>query len=160
MNSKELLSYLDIPFSFQSRPVPVQPQVRVVWGLSILVLILYLSSRGKKSSIARLHLLNWALRNSDNAEKLLSVIRSESRSLLSPISFEPGFNQAITYAISESLVKRNKSGKIFLTEKGVVLAKEVISNDDCLQHERNFLVKIKNSATESLANSLFKGILQ
>ena len=59
MDNQELLNYLvDIPFTFHQRPTPLEPQFRVIWGLSILVLILYICSRGKKSSVSRLHFLS------------------------------------------------------------------------------------------------------
>lgn len=66
MQTGELLEYFDIPFSFYERPTPLQPQLRVVWGLATLVLILEICSRSQRSSTSRLHLLNWAVRNNEN----------------------------------------------------------------------------------------------
>jgi hypothetical protein len=81
MKEHELLELLDLPFSFRSQPTPTQPQLRVIWGLSILALILKICSRGDRSSIPRMHVLNWATKNSENRENLINILENHSSPL-------------------------------------------------------------------------------
>jgi hypothetical protein len=157
MQAQELLEYLDIPFSFYERPTPLQPQLRIVWGLSILVLILELCSRGKSSSVSRLHLLNWSIRNSKNRDLIIEFIENRLSPLTTLIQYDPGFNRAIEYALEESLIEmRNSNSKIFLTPNGGKMAKEIIALDNCFEEEKNFLREKGAFITETLAKSLLK----
>jgi hypothetical protein len=142
MQTQELLAYLDIEFSFREQPVPLQPQLRVIWGLSILVLILHICSRGGRSSITRLHLLNWAIRNHESRERLTEVLKNRSSPFANLIRCEPGFNRAIEYALAESLVEivnSSKNLRICLSQKGRQLANEIIEDKNCLRDEKVFL---------------------
>jgi hypothetical protein len=156
MEDRELLEYLNIPFYFRSQPVPIQPQSRVIWGLSILVLILRISSRNARSSVTRLHLLNWGLRNDVNRKRLVELIESNS-SPLAAIRCDPGFDQAIQYAIAESLVEvvsGAKNIRICLSDKGCQFANEIIAEEECLVEEKKFLREKCSSVTEGLATKL------
>lgn len=155
MQTQELLEYLDIPFSFHERPTPLQPQLRIVWGLATLVLILE-CSRGQRSSISRLHLLNWAVRNSENRKRLIELLENRLSSLATLIRYEPGFNRAIEYALAEGLIEMKNNGRICLAEKGRKLAKEVIALGNCLEEEKKFLKEKGSAVTETLAESLLK----
>ncbi|MEA5467206.1 hypothetical protein [Leptothoe sp. PORK10 BA2] len=160
MQTQELLDYLDIEFSFRDQPVPLQPQLRVIWGLSILVLILHICCRGGRSSVARLHLLNWSLRNNENRERLTELLENRLSPFATLIRCEPGFNRAIEYAIAESLVEvvdGSQNLRIRLLEKGRQLANEIIE-EDCLQAEKAFLREKCVPVTEKLAKSLLKQI--
>jgi len=160
MQPQELLDYLDIEFSFRDQPVPLQPQLRVIWGLSILVLILHICCRDGRSSVARLHLLNWTVRNNENRERLTELLENRLSPFATLIRCEPGFNRAIEYAIAESLVEvvdGSQNLRIRLLEKGRQLANEIIE-EDCLQDEKAFLREKCSSVTEKLAKSLLRQI--
>ncbi|MCY7331783.1 MAG: hypothetical protein LH649_03800 [Pseudanabaena sp. CAN_BIN31] len=159
METQELLEYLDIPFSFQKRETPLLPQYRVIWGLSILVLILEISSYGKSSSIKRLHLLNWAIRSDENRQRMSKLIEDRSSIVSEFIKYDPGFTRAIEYAIADDLVKMKNNTKnkpIYLIEKGTKLAKEIIATKNCLEEEKTFLRQKGKLITNELAESLFE----
>jgi hypothetical protein len=156
MRTQELLEYLNISFSFCERPTPLQPQLRVIWGLSILVLILEVCSRSKRSSISRLHLLNWGIRNNENRERIVELLENRLSPSAILIQYEPGFNKAIDYALAEELIKSETNGRVSLMQNGQKLAKEIISLDDCLEEEKKFLRSKGSVITEKLAKILFK----
>jgi hypothetical protein len=156
MQTQELLEYFDIPFSFHKQPTPLQPQLRVVWGLSTLVLILKICSRSQRSSISRLHLLSWAIRSAENRERMVELLENRLSPLVNLIHYDPGFNRAIEYALAEGLIEAQNKGRVSLTQNGIKLAQEIIHLEDCLEEEKTFL-KIRGSAiTETLAKSLLK----
>jgi len=159
MNSQDLLAYLDVPFSFQKRPNPLSPQYRVIWGLSILVLILEVGSNRKSSSIKRLHLLNWAIKSDENQQQMSKLIENRSSIVSEFIKYDPAFTRAIEYAIADELVemKNNKKNKpLCLIEKGTKLVKEIIAVKSCLEDEKTFLRQKGKLITNELAESLFK----
>lgn len=160
MQEQEVLEYLDIPFSFHERPTPLQPQLRVIWGLSALVLILKIASRAKSSSVSRLHLLNWAIRNSENRERVVELIERKSSLFATLVQYNPGFNRAIEYALAEGLIEmKTKNAKIFLTHSGENVAGEIISLENCFEEEKKFLKKKGSLITEDLAKKIFKANL-
>jgi len=161
MQDQELLDYLDVRFSFREQPIPLQPQLRVIWGLSILVLILHICCRRERSSITRLHLLNWAVRDNENRERLIALLENRWSPFVNLIRCEPGFNRAIEYAIAESLVEvvdGSNDLRIHLLNKGRQLANEIIAEENCLQDEKVFLREKCSSVTEELAKSLLRQI--
>lgn len=142
MQNKELIELLDIPFSFSEQPAPLEPQLRVIWGMSILVLILKICSRGRRSSIPRLHLINWSLRNNRNRERLIELLENNLSPWGGSIGYDPGFSRAIEYAIAESIVgldENTENLRVHLSEKGRTLADEIIEIEDCLAEEKKFL---------------------
>jgi hypothetical protein len=156
MQTQELLECLDIPFSFHKRPTPLQPQLRVSWGLAILVLILETCSRSQRSSISRLHTLNWAIRSNENRKVMIELLENRLSPLANLVGYEPGFNKAIEYAVGEGLIELKNKGRVSLTQNGRKLAREIIAVEDCLEEEKKFL-KTKGSAiTEQLTKSLLK----
>jgi hypothetical protein len=156
MDSSELLEYLDIPFRFQERPIPLAPQLRTVWGFTILVLILKICSRGQRSSVSRLHLLNWAVRNHENGNKMINILENRSSPMVNLIQCDPGFTKAIEYAVAEGLVRMENNGRVCLQDTGKKLAEEIISLEECLQEEKKFLKSKGSSVTEKLATQLLK----
>ncbi|PZV10280.1 MAG: hypothetical protein DCF32_00230 [Leptolyngbya sp.] len=159
MQTDELIDLFDIPFAFRGQPTPLQPQLRIIWGLSILVLILSICSRSNRSSIPRLHVLNWALRSSQNRERLISLLEDNSSPLGILVRYEPGFNRAIEYAIAESIVEPMGSSqnlRIQLLEKGKQFAQEISDLSDCLEEEKIFLRERGAAVNETFVKNLLR----
>lgn len=157
LSTQELLSYLDIPFSFQERPTPLQAQSRVIWGLSMVTLILHICCRGKRSSITRLHLLNWSVRSAKNKKLLLEFLENRNSPMSVLIRYEPSFNRAVEYALADGLVEMTgKKGSIKLTTKGQQLSHEILTDDTILKEEKEFLRSVGPAVTEELAKSLVR----
>ncbi|MBD2234402.1 hypothetical protein [Phormidium tenue] len=156
MDNQDIFNLIDIPFSFQKRPSPLYYPYRTVWGISILVLILHVCSRGKRSSITRLHILNWATRNSENQTKIVELLEGRLSRTSLIVSHDPGFDRAIEYSIAEGLAVVEGKARIKLVAKGIQMAKEIMSIEDCLLEEKVFLQKKGSSLTEGLSASLLK----
>ncbi|PZV23333.1 MAG: hypothetical protein DCF12_19205 [Snowella sp.] len=152
MDNQELLNYLvDIPFTFHQRPTPLEPQFRVIWGLSILVLILYICSRGKKSSVSRLHFLSWAVRSAENRENLIELLENRHSPLAALVQYDPSFDRAIKYALAEKLVETDNGKTIRLAPNGLTLVQQIIQTENCLKEEKDFLTQKAVLVTETQA---------
>jgi hypothetical protein len=154
MDDQELLDYLDIPFTFHKRPNPIEPQIRVVWGLSILVLILFICSRGKKSSISRLHFLSWAVRSPENRTTLIELLENRNSPLLNLVQYDPSFDRAIKYAIAEKLVDTDNGKILSLTSSGKSLAEQIMKLNNCLEEEKQILTQKGASVNETLTKEI------
>jgi hypothetical protein len=142
---------IDQPFSFRRKPIPVPAEARPPWKLAELLVMLQVSSRGGKSSLKRLHLLNWAVRSSANRLRF-----KESRKAVLPlfrfnVRFEPAFSRAIDLATGAKLVEWIGGDRIQLSAEGSDLAQRLLKEPGVLQQERDFFLELGKSVTEKEA---------
>ena len=123
----------------------------------MVAIILHICCRGKRSSITRLHLLNWAARSAKNKEMLIVFLENRTSPMTALIRYEPGFNRAIEYALADKLVEMTgKKGSVKLTEKGQIFSNEILVDDEVFRDEKEFLRTIGAAVTEDLAKSLVR----
>jgi hypothetical protein len=147
-----LASGVDLPFTFKRRPVPVPAETRPLWKIAALLFMLRLSSRGGKSSLKRLHLLNWAVRSPAN-RVLFADLRHASLPLFRfNVRFEPAFSRAIDLAVGNGLVSWVGGDRIQISAKGHGLVDDFLKDDSILSDERAFLTSLGKSLTESEAD--------
>ncbi len=72
---------IGLPFRFKRKPMPIAAELRPDWKMATLLLILDVSSYAGKSSLKRLHLLNWAIRSPQ-----FQVEFEDAREILCPCS--------------------------------------------------------------------------
>lgn len=146
---------LDAAFLFRRRPVALPADLRPTWRIGLLVLLLCLCCRQQRSSLTRLHVLNWAVRSEANHEDLTALIEGR----LSPdqliVRFEPAFNRAIDFAIGEGLVKRVDGSRIELTESGKAFAEEISKSAEVYVTEKKLAGAIKQKVSETLVDNMF-----
>tara|TARA_R110002167_G_scaffold234711_1_gene439999 strand:- start:12296 stop:12745 length:450 start_codon:yes stop_codon:yes gene_type:complete len=94
---------------FDRKAMPVIPEHRPMYKICQILLILKLSSIGGKSSLIRLHLFNWALK--DEKRKHVLMISADKKELSFGVwGIDPSLNMALNYANSEGLIGLNNSG--------------------------------------------------
>ncbi|MBB1519787.1 hypothetical protein [Aquipseudomonas guryensis] len=140
---------------FQQRPTPVLPEHRPLYKISQILLILFLASRGNRSSLARLHLFNWALKSPDRTARLSAAARSKSLNI-SAWGFDPALAIAINFACAEELISTSGGG-YDLTDKGEALAKEITRDPHTLPGEKEALITIGKGITEGMVEAIAKG---
>src|ERR1017187_2281073 len=142
------------PFRFTRRPMAIAAELRPDWKIGALLLILHLSSRGGKSSLRRLHILNWALRSVKNRAEFEQV-REHQQALFSfQFRFEPALGRAINLAVGEKLVEWVGGNRLQITAKGKRWVTEILKDEDVMQEERDFLERIGKSITEPVATEM------
>lgn len=140
---------------FQRRPSPVLPEHRPLYKIAQLVLILSLASRGGKSSLARLHLFNWAFKSGDRGERLSHAVRAKSLNVTA-WGFDPALAIALRYAVAEGLVSVNGSG-YQLTDVGKIFAKSIGDDPEVLWAEKTLLTEVGKGITEKMVDAVAKG---
>jgi hypothetical protein len=157
--SAELVpSEIDLPFQFRRRPIPLAPDLRPDWKIMMLLLILRLSSKGGKSSLTRLHVLNWAVRSEKHQAEFIATLESSKPLFSFKVRFEPAFSRAIDFAAASSLVEWVSGDRIKLTEQGTRWAAKAEEDKDLMVQERAFFSRIGKRITESQAKALLSGL--
>ncbi|MCZ4323981.1 hypothetical protein [Pseudomonas anguilliseptica] len=140
---------------FQQRPASVLPEHRPLYKIAQILLILFLASRGSRSSLARLHLLNWALKSPDRTARLSAAASSKSLNI-SAWGFDPALAIAMNFACAEELISTS-GGSYELTDRGQILAKEIARDELILPDEKEALLKIGKGITEGMVEAIAKG---
>jgi hypothetical protein len=146
-------------FSFQRRPTPVPGDLRIAWRVA-LILVMLGCSRSNRASLAKLHILNDAVR-SDQHGRLKAALAGALLDLPWSFRVEPAFARAIDFVVGEKLAKWTKvTGRaaLQLTKVGVEAAKGVIGLEDALVTERPIVSDLAKEITErAIANLLGEG---
>lgn len=131
---------------FRRREMPIDVRSRISWRTSYILLLIWLS-RGKKSSLQRLHILHTIYDNNyDPTAPSTEWIR-----------FDPSINSAIDYNMQSGLVTFSK-GRYSVTEKGLVFCNQLKADSDIKILTSTF-ANITKQVTEEVVKSLMKGML-
>ena len=139
---------------FVRRPSPVLVEHRPLYKITQLLLILQMSSRGGKSTLPRLHLFNWALKNTDRIQKLVDAAEAKALNITA-WGFDPALAIAIRFAVAENLLETTSTG-YQITDKGRTFINEVLTDTDAFAPERKLLTKIGKDITEGMVEKVAK----
>ncbi|MBX4957341.1 hypothetical protein HJB53_04780 [Rhizobium lentis] len=151
--------FLDIlsssTFTFNFRPEPIAGDLRMAWGISVLLLCVFFS-RGKKASFQKLQFLAHSVRLEEGREEALGLITGRYRPLDVSVRVEPWLNRAVAFAHSMGLVSVHKGLTVALTEEGQKAAEAIAKDQDVLKDEREFLSAVAPKLTESFMKAVWR----
>jgi hypothetical protein len=142
-------------FSFQRRPTPVPGDLRIVWRVA-LILVMLGSSRSNRASLAKLHILNDAVRSNQHG-RLKAVLAASHRDLPWGFRVEPAFARAIDFVVGEKLAVWTKAtgrAALQLTKVGVEAVEAVMRLEDTLVTERSIVSDLAKAITETTVATL------
>lgn len=148
---------LDTPFIFRSRPEAIPGDLRPLWRIGMVLLVLHIASRGGKSSFRRLHVLNWAIRTSENRKSLRDMIAGKIAPDTVIVRIEPSLNRAVDLAHGEGLVDRVVGDRICRTQRGQTAATALYKEPSIFVEEKRFLEEFGKTLTEQMVNNLLSG---
>jgi len=139
--------------TFHRKPMPLMAEHRPIYKITQLLLVLNISSRGQKSSLIRLHLFSWVLKDERRKKMLLESV-NQNQILFGVWGGDPAVNISLQYAEAEGLI--SKSGLSFkLTQDGVKyvsgIDSEMVFKDDYL-----FLQSIGSKITEGMVENIIR----
>ncbi|TDR39633.1 hypothetical protein DFR29_11521 [Tahibacter aquaticus] len=146
---------LDGPFQLTARPEPVPGDLRLSWGLALVVLLLG-SSKGNKASLQKLHFLAHAARTPESRNETLLVFAGEKRAAELPTRVEPWLNRALSLAAASRLIVLPKGKGAALTEAGVGTYQMLSGDPSILSAEKAFLAAIGKKATEAAVERVLR----
>jgi hypothetical protein len=145
----------DKKMKFIQRPAPVFVEHRPIYKIGQILLILYLSSRGFKSSLTRLQLFNWLIKERVRKDKVILSIKNNKLDVYA-WGFDPALTIALRYAIAEKLIDEDVDS-FKLTNKGVEYCMRILEDETLFEEEKTFLQVVKKSITEKIVDSATKG---
>jgi len=148
----------DQRFLFVVRPKPVAGDMRIAWRLAVTLLVLF-HSRGKKASLAKLNLMNDAIRSEISRSKLVQVLAGEVPLRDWRIRVEPAFSRNLDFLVGEGLAEwlvASNRASIQLTAQGIAAAESVLAKTELIAVEKEFIKAVSNSITEKFVNRVTK----
>ena len=102
--------------SFSRKKSAVIPELRPMYKIGKILLILKVCCISGRSSLLKLHLFNWAMLDSQRMQALL--LSAERKEMLIGVwGIDPSLNMALNFATAEGLLARTSNGSFQLTPK-------------------------------------------
>lgn len=146
---------LDTDFVFRRRPISIPGDLRPTWKIGLLVLVLRSNCRGGRATLARLHLICWALSRPDTQAALLGAISGQLDPRALIVRFDPFLERALQYAIGEKLITRWRGNAVELTQSGKIFGGELMVTDELFALEKKYLALIGKEISEKFVNRIF-----
>lgn len=141
-------------FSMTQRPEPIPGDLRLGWGVSLLLLVLA-SSRGQRCSLQKVHFLAHLSRTGKSRQQMREVLARRIASVELSVRIEPWVNRAAAFAAAAGLVHVRDGKALALSDDGkkavVALRKERILDD-----EASFLDDVGKLTTEHVVERIMK----
>lgn len=168
MTDPTIEKVLDAPFTFTARPRPISCELRPVWRLHVLMLLLD-QCWGAQASLEQLHVLNWAARTPDTRNAFLDFLFGKRTPSQIVVRYDPSLNRAVHFAFAEGLIRRREVQqslnehvnvgsppyRIIMANKGRELLKHIGETDDCFVEIKRFLDSIPQKVTQKQIEMLF-----
>ena len=138
---------LDGPFELTARPEPIPGDLRLAWGIALVILILG-RSRVKRASLQKLHFMAHSARTRatrDQAERLFAGTLTSADMV---VRVEPWLNRAIAFATAARLVSLEHGGHARLTDSGIQTFEKISSTESLMVEEKAFIEAVARQATE------------
>lgn len=152
--ASELMRVFDSPWTFSRRPSPLPADLRPAWRITVIVLALRRCCLGGKSSLARLHVLNWGVRTQLGRRNLLRAVENDIAPEALILRFEPSLNRALDLAQGLRLIAAPSGDRVHLTPVGRELVAAVESINHCLATEKTFFAELGFRLTEAQVKQL------
>jgi hypothetical protein len=152
-NLRNLL--LDGPFELSARPEPLPGDLRLAWGMALVVLILG-RSRGKRASLQKLHFMAHSARTRASREQTQRLFAGRLSTAEMVVRVEPWLNRAISFATAAHLVSLERGAHARLTDAGVQVFDKISEADSIMVEEKDFLDVIARQATEGTIDKIMR----
>jgi hypothetical protein len=155
VDSQFLQALQGASFSFTRRPEPVSGDLRLSWGIGVVLLSL-LHSRGGKGSFLKLQFLAHSIRTQQSREQVYAVLQGNLRTADIQVRVEPWLNRAVAIAHGLGLVAVTKGKSVSLTERGKEVATAIDAAPDIFVDERVFLKAVAKRLTEKVLTQIWR----
>lgn len=146
---------LDAKIVYTPRSDPIPGDLRMSWGIAVLIFSL-LHSRGKKSNFQKLQFLAHAVRVEEGRNEVRGLLSGHHRPSDVSVRVEPALNRAVSFAHALKLVEITKGVSISLTEEGERVAGELEKSGAILEEERKFLREVAPKMTDKLMKRVWR----
>jgi hypothetical protein len=140
---------------FESRPSALPADVRTVWRVP-LVLLVIATARGQRATWQQLHVLNWAVRGRDARERLRRYLAGEITPDSVVVRYEPALEDAIALCVGLGFAIWHEGKRLILTKRGEQ-AVAAIRASEALGDERGYLTEVGPRLSQAAVERLLVG---
>lgn len=145
--------FLSAPFTFSKRKEFVPCDVRPLWKMTLIILIVGTIKKNEACSLNKLHVANWVIKNINHFQDFINW--SRKKTVLKPeIRLEPSVDRALELLVSEKLLEKS-SGKIVMTELGIKTY-DLLIRENIFSSEKLMLKDAAKYLTDANINRIFK----
>lgn len=152
----EILDIFDLEIkklSFYNKKVPISADMRPLYRITRLMLVLKFASRKNTASLMKLHLFDWTFQNPKRYKRIENMLESKH---FPNMKFDPFVIRALNYGLAlDFIILNSKTKKMTLTEKGVQWIVKALEQSVFI-NELQFLNTVGKSITESKILELSK----
>lgn len=131
--------------------MPLMAEHRPIYKITQILLVLHLASRGNKSSLIRLHLFSWVLKDERRKEILKESVKHDEI-LFGVWGVDPAVNVSLQYAEAEGLIE--KAGLSYrLTQSGNKYSSR-IDDEVAFKDDYIFLKSLGSRITEVMVQNI------
>lgn len=146
---------LEKKFVFTSRPNPVSGDLRISWGIAVLMLAVFYSY-GKRANLQKLQFLAHSVRIKEGREEVRGLLSGQYRPSEVSVRVEPSLNRSVNLAHALKLVEIRKGTTVALTDEGKRVASDLDKMETLLEDERRFLREVAPKLTNELMNRVWR----
>jgi hypothetical protein len=146
---------LDGPFELSARPEPLPGDLRLAWGMALVILILG-RSRGKRASLQKLHFMAHSARTRATREQANRLFAGGLSTADMVVRVEPWLNRAISFAAAAHLLSLEHGAHARLTETGTQTFERISEAEAVMIEEKAFLEVIARQATEGTIDKIMR----
>ena len=143
------------PFTYTARPDPVSGDLRMSWGIAVLLLALFFS-RAKKSTFQKLQFLAHAVRLPEGREEVRGLLSGDYKPSEVSVRIEPSLNRAVAMAHALKVVKLERGVSVSLTSTGEQVAAAIVEDHETLLEEVAFLREVAPKMTNALMKRVWR----
>lgn len=146
--------------TFNHRGTPIDPELRPLWRISIISLILMKLCSGNKANAKKIQALYSLVSSEKKRSAYLSNIFDSGSVSTINIRFDPLVDRAVDMALGDRMLCLDDAKSIKLTEKGLAFAKRIDDDNDIFIIEKKFIDQFnKSHFNDRVINSLITGDL-
>jgi hypothetical protein len=146
---------LDGPFELSARPEPLPGDLRLAWGIALVLLILG-RSRAKRASLQKLHFMAHCARTRATRDQAKRLFAGDLSTADMVVRVEPWLNRAVAFATAARLVTLEHGGHARLTETGIQTFERISEAQVLMTEEKAFLDDIARQATEARIEKIMR----
>ena len=146
---------LDGPFELTARPEPIPGDLRLAWGIALVVLILG-RSRAKRASLQKLHFMAHSARTRTTRDQAKRLFAGTLSSADMVVRVEPWLNRAIAFATAARLISLEHGGHARLTDSGIETFEKISSTEALMVEEKAFINAVARQATEGAIDKIMR----
>ncbi|EBO5051104.1 MULTISPECIES: hypothetical protein [Enterobacteriaceae] len=143
--------------TFNSTGSPVEPELRPIWRISLLAIILKKLCRGSSASLKKMQVLYSLISSADKRRRYFT----EGGEADISIRFDPLLDRAISLGLAEGIFTLDAAKSVALTNKGTLLTNKIYKDSTLFVFEKEFIENYSKSefSDKKIDQILYRGVI-